>query len=393
MKPVRTKRKDGSVVWLVRWRERGRDSARRSKAFSNKANAEKWITHLRNQKELGQLATASTIPLAELACIYIEQHLPGLATRTRRDYARAIERHILPRLGDQELRSINLMAVERFRRDLERDGVDPSTIRRAMMILQGMLSRAVAWGYITANPARDARKPPIKRRRRVRPLSPSELEDIRDVLLDAGHAGDATLVSVLAYAGLRPQEALALQWHHVGRQTLLVEQRAVFGEITPATKNGDPSRTVGLLGPLRSDLLQRRIALGNPPDSALVFPRATDGQPWLDYDWLNWGRRTWHSALKTACLPPMPPYDLRHGYASLLVYEGRSVNEIAEQLGHSPAITWSTYSHVIEDLRGCSPEPAEQRIAAARAARESRARAREERHHGGDGRQRRAISP
>lgn len=69
MKPVRTKRKDGSVVWLVRWRERGRDSARRSKAFSNKANAEKWITHLRNQKELGQLATASTIPLAELACI------------------------------------------------------------------------------------------------------------------------------------------------------------------------------------------------------------------------------------------------------------------------------------------------------------------------------------
>ncbi len=144
---------------------------------------------------------------------------------------------------------------------------------------------------------------------------------------------------------------------------------------------------------MRSDLLQRRIALGNPPDSALVFPRATDGQPWLDYDWLNWGRRTWHSALKTACLPPMPPYDLRHGYASLLVYEGRSVNEIAEQLGHSPAITWSTYSHVIEDLRGCSPEPAEQRIAAARAARESRARAREERHHGGDGRQRRAISP
>ncbi len=83
MKPVRTKRKDGSVVWLVRWRERGRDSARRSKAFSNKANAEKWITHLRNQKELGQLATASTIPLAELACIYVEQHLPGLATRPR----------------------------------------------------------------------------------------------------------------------------------------------------------------------------------------------------------------------------------------------------------------------------------------------------------------------
>ena len=36
----------------------------------------------------------------------------------------------------------------------------------------------------------------------------------------------AILVSLMAYAGLRPGEALALQWGDVGENTLLVERSA-----------------------------------------------------------------------------------------------------------------------------------------------------------------------
>jgi integrase len=35
----------------------------------------------------------------------------------------------------------------------------------------------------------------------------------------------------------------------------------------------------------------------------------------------------------------MPPYDLRHAFASLQVRAGMSIPELAEQLGHSPAMT------------------------------------------------------
>jgi hypothetical protein len=38
-------------------------------------------------------------------------------------------------------------------------------------------------------------------------------------------------VSVLAYAGLRPQDAFALQWRHVRRRTILVEQTLVDGQL------------------------------------------------------------------------------------------------------------------------------------------------------------------
>ncbi len=48
----------------------------------------------------------------------------------------------------------------------------------------------------------------------------------------------------------------------------------------------------------------------------------------------------------------MPPYDLRHAYASLQIRAGVSIPELAERLGHSPQMTVSTYTHVIRELEG-----------------------------------------
>ena len=48
----------------------------------------------------------------------------------------------------------------------------------------------------------------------------------------------------------------------------------------------------------------------------------------------------------------MRPYDLRHSFASLLFQEQRNPAEIAEQLGHSLQMLFSTYAHAIDDLRG-----------------------------------------
>ena len=46
-------------------------------------------------------------------------------------------------------------------------------------------------------------------------------------------------------------------------------------------------------------------------------------------------------------------YDLRHTAATLLVYEGRTVNEVAEHFGHAdPGLTLRVYSHVYRDARG-----------------------------------------
>src|SRR3954471_1635326 len=89
---------------------------------------------------------------------------------------------------------------------------------------------------------------------------------------------DGTLISVLAYAGLRPGEALALRWKHVGQRTISVY----------ASKTGR-RRSVRLLGPLREDLAAWREALPATADS-LVFP-GWHGEPWSREAYASWSSR------------------------------------------------------------------------------------------------------
>ena len=78
----------------------------------------------------------------------------------------------------------------------ETDNASYPSVRRTMVILQGVLERAVEWQRIPANPARAVRKPPQRRERAVRPPPPPDVERIRAQLLEGGRLRDAVLVSV-----------------------------------------------------------------------------------------------------------------------------------------------------------------------------------------------------
>ena len=94
---------------------------------------------------------------------------------------------------------------------------------------------------------------------------------------------------MLAYAGLRPQEALALEWRHVRERTLLVERALSDGQLK-ALKNRRQPRTVELLAPLIDDLAAWRRAHDSPSATAPVFP-AHSGEFWRETDWRNWRKR------------------------------------------------------------------------------------------------------
>jgi integrase len=70
--------------------------------------------------------------------------------------------------------------------------------------------------------------------RRIEPPSPLAVERMRARLRATGRLRDATLVCVLAYAGLRPGEALALEWQHIGERTILIEGVVALGNVRDA---------------------------------------------------------------------------------------------------------------------------------------------------------------
>lgn len=380
----RKQRRDGTLYYrfLVRWTDPGTGS-RISEEFDEQRDAIDFQAALRLARRRGGLAAlnAGRETVADYADEWWASYAAhNLARSTLETYAVVWNRHALPRLGHLELRAITPGVVARFRSELEAAGVGAPTIRKTMSVLQAMLRRAVEEDRLRSNAVKQVRKPKATRQRAVRPLPPASVEQVRAAMAAPPHA---VLISVLAYTGLRPEEALALEWRHVRDGTLLIEQKNVDGKLAVGQKvDGKPPRTVGLLAAARADLAEHRRASGSPLEGSLVFSRP-DGQPWRATDYRNWRRRIFRPAAAAAGLTSTEapwtkdnaydgpvPYDLRHSFASLLIHAGElSIIEIAGQLGHSPQTLLRTYSHVFAELRGQPKIPADQQIAKARAAR------------------------
>jgi integrase len=250
--------------------------------------------------------------------------------------------------------------INRWQSDRLATGAGPEAVRKSLTLLGNVLQRAAESERIQSNPARLVRKAPLPRRAEERPLAPVTIEAMRA----ASGPRDAALISVLAYAGLRPGEALALRWGDVREQTLLVERVVSLGseKDTKTTKH----RTVRLLAPLASDLREWRMRSGRPDEDALIFP-GRDGGPWSEPAYQSWRRRAFARAVASADVQHRTrPYALRHSFASLLLHEGCSVIYVARQLGQNPRLTLERYGHVFDELEHQPHQDAEAAIAAAR---------------------------
>ncbi len=353
-------------VWRVRWRdEQGRA---RSRIVGRKTDALALDNDLKRAKRLGGGAIVANHreTLSEFSKLWWARHAaPNLARHTQEGYASALDVHIIPRLGNTRLQAITTELISDMRADMAAAGVGEPAIRKVLAALQSILERAVEWRHLDANPVRAVRKPSQHRTRVVRPLAPMTIEAMRAYLLSTDRRLDATLVSVLAYAGLRPGEAIGLRWHDIGGRTILVERSVAFGQLKP-TKTSS-TRSVRLLGPLKDDLNAWREHANRTAETDLVFP-APDGSPWNADRARNWRKRAFAEAGDAAGVPTARPYDLRHSYVSLLIAQGATVVEVARQAGHAPTMTLNTYAHLFDEQDGADHRPAEEQISAARLA-------------------------
>ena len=163
---------------------------------------------------------------------------------------------------------------------------------------------------------------------------------------------DALLASSIAYAGLRPEEALGLTWPDVRERVLNIDKAVTHGQLK-ATKN-EQRRAVDLLEPLADDFKSYRKQLRTTPGpGAWVFPHPRDpSQPWSDSMYRNWRNRVFAPAAERAGLGDVIPYDLRRTFVSLLLSCGCRRGEVADQAGHSLAVMEQHYAVTIAEYRG-----------------------------------------
>jgi integrase len=361
---VEKRQRQKGYVYIVWWKDASRNS--HNKTFNLKRDADAFDAKIKLAKRSGDLEELDigketfTQFEKEWWTLYAQRHL---AEKTRKQYRYLLDRYVLPTFRDEQIRRMTTVAILEWSEGLLGVGVGDETVRKTLGMVQGIMQRAVEWGRLRVNPVRSVKKPSGARKRTIRALSPSQVEGLR---ASVPTLADKTLISVLAYGGLRPGEALALTWGDVTKRTIRIDKAVSLGE-TKDTKT-EKHRTVPMLRHLAQDLNELRMASGRPADSALVFPR-TQGGLWREHTYRNWRRRVYKPAAEAIGLSKTSrPYDLRHSRAALLYAEGVNPAEIAKIMGHSVETLSSSYTHVISELAGAGPQNPTALIKRARAA-------------------------
>lgn len=275
--------------------------------------------------------------------------------RTLDGYQSIIERHLIPALGNVQLKKLHPQAIQAYYGSACQKLSD-RTVHHQHRVLSESVKYAVRQGYLGRNPC-DMVDAPSPRKKAMRTLTPSEVE----VLFENAQGNYYyPIVYTAVSTGLRQAEILGLRWRDIGLDMLslsvsqvLYKRRGVCQFKEPKTSHS--RRRVAMTPKLNLFLREYKAdreslywQLGKPLTlDDLVFTNV-DLKP-VDPCVLT---HAFNRMVKRAGLDNVRFHDLRHTFASLMLLRGAKPKVISEALGHaSVAFTMDTYSHIIEGMQ------------------------------------------
>jgi integrase len=341
-------------VWVARWRERVLTSNGMSTLLRSEVlGAVKEISRRQAQNlledRLRPLNTGRTVPRSIITFRrFVEDEfkplvLPTLKFATREIYSLLLNKHLLPRFGEECIAEITTPEVQRFVLEKMKQGYAWETASHMRHLLSKVLGTAKQWRYVVDNPVLGVEMPERKLKRPHRALSIGEIQ----MLLSKMNEPERTITVIGTLAGLRIGEILGLRWGrvHLDRCTLDVEEicyKGVFG--TPKSK---ASRREAPLAPaLVLTLDAHRSRSTDTSVGALVFCKS-NGDP-LSAD--NLRKKKLASACRRAGVSRIDWHTLRHTYSTLLHDLGTPIKVQQSLLGHSSAATtMDVYTHPVSE--------------------------------------------
>ena len=334
------KTKTKGTTWVVRWRDPS--GAPKEKTFKLKRDAVNFEARM-----LTELANGTYRDPRNDRTTVTEWHhqwwptIEGndLAPGTVAIYESLLRIHILPDLGKRPMSTVRRIDVEQWLTTKRKQGLSGSTLSKMKSLLGRLFSSAVDNNVVTNNPVLGIRSTGLKPAKPKPVLTQTEVEALITVLPSEYRA----LARTLAYAGLRPSEALFLRRRHLDGNTLTIEGGLVEsqGTLTERPPKTGKARRVQL-GPTALAALEQHLAHrpGEPDARIFVTESGTD-------IWLSNFRRTLRSVvLELGLDPAVTPYALRHTCATWLAQEAVPVPVAAKMLGHHPNVYLNTYVHV-----------------------------------------------
>lgn len=365
--------------WRLRWTETDANGMKRqcSQTFAKRSDADAKAIELSDAILSGKYQNrAQRVRTFSEAAQAWRLTWRNLSSGTAEDYAKNLERYILPRWGTTPLVRINETDINQWLGELS-DGTaicsfkrqhvarphSAAYVRYIAITFGAVLSYAISQDWLTRDPMRNIT---------VRRTDPNTLPErkiyLRPEEIDAlAHAAEtlpqldrrrnngkpdttsSTLIYFLAYTGLRIGEALALRVGDVDLEHRRVSvSKTLRDDGTDGPTKNKKTRVVAMPSFIADAL--RKLTAGMDATEH-VFQTSSH----TPLNKANWRNRVFNMAVKSAGmdteeLAGLRPHSLRHTYASMAVAAGCDVITLANSMGHSnPSITLNTYADLWPD--------------------------------------------
>jgi integrase len=301
---------------------------------------------------------------------------PSVRPNTLSGYRVAINKHLIPGLGQHRLERLQPEHLERFYAKMIIRGSAAGTAHQAHRTIRAALNEAVRRGDLGRNPVLLARAPRLTDTE----IEPFTVDEVKALLLAAGRRRNAARWAVALALGLRQGEVLGLRWVDVkfdegslrvrrgrmrptyahgcdtpcGKRAGYCPKRVQTRPDADEVKSRAGRRTVGLPAPLSAVLKLHKEAQDLEREKAC--------QLWHEGDWVftdEFGRPVnpstdyhgWKRLLRDAGLRDSRLHDARHTAATVLLILGVSERAVMGVMGWASTSMAARYQHVTDSIR------------------------------------------
>ncbi len=279
---------------------------------------------------------------------------------TRLKYQVIIDNHILPELGNRDIRTIDESVINAFlaqkltngRLD-KKGGLSGSSVKTIGIILNSVYSYAVARGY--CEPLKTRIFKPAADRKEIKVLNIELQMDLeRKLVSDDSLAALGILIAL--NTGLRIGEICALKWDDIDLDNEIIHIRRTIARVE-SVNSKTASKTCLILDkpktrtsvrdiPITSKLLEILAKARREKISEFVVSESKSFVSPRTFEY------RYHRVLEKYNVPSTNFHCLRHTFATRCVEQGVDIKTLSEILGHANVgITLNTYVHSSWDLK------------------------------------------
>lgn len=345
------KRKNGS------WRAQiTLDGHRVSHSAKTRTECHQWLKKILRQIDDGMTFASTKLTFQMLSNTWMESKKSNLNQNTWSQYNHLLNRHVLPTIGNINLRELRSSQIQCLYGDLLAQRVGTWTVLKIHTVVKCMLSYATITGLIQKNPANQI----ILLREPTPEMKILDESQVSKLLVTASGNRLAGLYHLAVTTGMRQSEILGLKWIDLDwvNHTIKVERQLIRPDNSevkfspPKTKFG--KRTL-YLGDKCIEVLRNHYDFQHEDrmdqgeqwvENGLIFTTSV-GTPIHARNLLRYFKKL----LRDAGLPEIRFHDLRHTAASIMLNHGIPVIIVSRRLGHArPSITLDIYGHLIPNM-------------------------------------------